>query len=159
MSIEQLYLAPGEGEMASLRGTEVIFKATGEREGDGPTVLEFITAPGFSTGDHVHSKIEEIFYVIDGKITIRAGEWSGQIGPGGLVRVPPGTPHGFGNAGSAPATLLLIISPAGIHEEYFRELAAILAHPGSPDSGAIRELRDRYDTQQLSGLRSGAAPQ
>lgn len=159
MSTEQLYLPPGEGEKESLRATEVIFKATGGREAGGPTVIEFIAAPGFNTGDHVHSAIEELFYIIEGEITIRAGEWSGRVGPGSFVRVPPHTAHGFGNPGSAPATLLLIISPAGVHEEYFRELAAILAHPGAPDSGAIAELRNRYDTQQLSGLRSDISPQ
>src|SRR5919199_234258 len=101
MSIEQLFLAPGEGETASLRGTEVVFKATGQRPGGGPTVLEFICAPGFSTGDHVHSTIEEIFYVVDGEFSLRAGDWAGRVGPGGLVRVPPSTAHGFGNPGSA----------------------------------------------------------
>jgi quercetin dioxygenase-like cupin family protein len=152
MSIEQVYLTPGEGETASLRGTEVIFKATGEREGGGPTVIEFIAAPGFSTGDHVHSKVEEIFYVIDGDFNLRCGEWSGRTGPGSFVRVPPGVAHGFGNPGGAPATLLLIISPAGIHEEYFRELAAILSKPGPPDTAAVGDLRQRYDTVQVSPL-------
>lgn len=152
MSIERLYLPPGEGETASLRGTEVVFKATGKREGGGPTVIEFIAAPGFSTGDHVHSTIEEIFYVLDGEFNIRAGEWTSRIGAGTFVRVPPNTAHGFGNPGSAPATLLLIISPAGVHEDYFRELAAILAKPGPPDAAAIAELRQRYDTVQVSPL-------
>jgi quercetin dioxygenase-like cupin family protein len=152
MSIEQLYFAPGDGETASLRGTELVFKATGEREGGGPTVIEFIAAPGFSTGDHVHSKIEELFYVIDGEFNLRSGDWTGRAGPGSFLRVPPETAHGFGNAGSAPATLLLIISPAAVHEEYFRELASILAKPGPPDTAAIAELRQRYDTVQVSPL-------
>jgi len=152
MSIEHLYLPPGEGETASLRGTEVVFKATGEREGGGPTVIEFIAAPGFSTGDHVHSKVEEIFYIVDGEFQIRAGDWSGRVGPGNFVQVPPSIAHGFGNPGTAPATLLLIISPAGVHEEYFRELAVILAKPGPPDTAAIAELRQRYDTVQVSPL-------
>ncbi len=152
MAIEHLYLPPGEGERVSLRGTEVVFKASGARPGGGPTVLEFIAAPGFSTGDHVHSRIEEIFCVLDGEFAIRVGERSSQVGPGGVVRVPPGTVHGFGNPGNAPATLLLLISPAGIHEEYFRELAAVLATPGAPDTAAIAELRKRYDTTQVSAL-------
>ena len=89
MSIGQLYLPPGEGETVSLRGTELVFKASGEREGGGPTVIEFIAGPGFSTGDHVHSKIEEIFYVVDGEFKLRCGEWSGRAGPGSFLRVPP----------------------------------------------------------------------
>lgn len=152
MAMEQPHLAPGEGERVSLRGTEVVFKADGKRAGGGPTVLEFITAPGFATGDHVHRTIEEIFCVLDGEFAIRAGERTERVGPGGVVRVPPGMVHGFGNPGSAPATLLLIISPAGVHEEYFRELAAILAKPGQPDATAIGELRARYDTEQVSAL-------
>lgn len=152
MSIEHLYLPPGEGETASLRSTEVIFKAIGEREGGGPTVIEFIAAPGFSTGDHVHSKIEEIFYVLEGEFNIRAGEWTDRVGPGSFVRVPPSMAHGFGNPGNAPATLLLIISPFSVHEDYFRELATILAKPGPPETAAIAELRQRYDTVQVSPL-------
>lgn len=152
MSLEQLYLAPGAGEVLALRGTEAVFKVAGEREGAGPTVMEWIVAPGFSTGDHVHSKVEEIFYVVDGELTIRVGDWAGQVGEGGFARVPPGTAHGFGNPGNAPATMLLIISPAAIHEDYFRELAALLARPGAPDAAAIAELRARYDTVQVSAL-------
>jgi len=150
MAIEQSYLAPGEGERVSLGGTEVVFKAAGKRAGGGPTVLEFITAPGFATGDHVHRTIEEIFCVVDGEFAIHAGERTERVGPGGVVRVPPGLVHSFGNPGSAPATLLLLISPAGVHEAYFRELAAILATPGAPDAAAIGELRARYDTEQVS---------
>jgi quercetin dioxygenase-like cupin family protein len=152
MSIEDLFLRSGEGEIASLRGTEVVFKAVGEREVGGPTVIEFIAAPGFSTGDHVHSKVEEMFYVVDGELALRSGDWTGRVGPGGFLRVPPGAAHGFGNPGNAPATLLLIISPGGVHEEYFRELAAILARPGAPDTAAIADLRRRYDTVQVSPL-------
>jgi quercetin dioxygenase-like cupin family protein len=152
MSVEQLFFRPGEGETASLRGTEVVFKAVGEREGGGPTVVEFIAAPGFSTGDHVHSRIEEIFYVVDGEFNLRSGDWTGRVGPGSFLRVPPGSAHGFGNPGSARATLLLIISPAGVHEDYFRELAAILARPGPPDTAAIGDLRRQYDTVQVSPL-------
>lgn len=152
MAMEHLYLQPGEGERVALRGTDVVFKASGAREGGGPTVLEFITAPGFSTGDHVHRTIEEIFCVLDGEFTIRAGTWSGPVGPGGVVRVPPGTVHSFGNPGTAPATLLLLISPAGVHEDYFRELAGILAESGPPDTAAIAALRERYDTVQVSAL-------
>lgn len=152
MSIEQLYLASGQGEAVSLRGTELTFKAAGEREAGGPTVIEFIAAPGFSTGDHVHNRIEELFYIVDGEFNLRSGEWVGRLSAGGFLRVPPGTPHGFGNPGTGPARLLLIISPAGVHEDYFRELAAILSRPGSPDTEAIADLRRRYDTLQVSPL-------
>lgn len=152
MSHEAIVIQAGEGKEVSLRGTQVAYKAEGERPGGGPTVLEFITAPGFDTGEHVHSRIEEVFYVVEGEFQIRAGDRMLHAGPGDSVLVPPGVPHSFGNQSGKPAKLLLLISPAGVHEHYFEELAELLARPGQPDGQAIGELRKRYDTEQVSPL-------
>jgi quercetin dioxygenase-like cupin family protein len=135
-----------------LRGTQVAYKAEGERPGGGPTFLEFTAAPGFNTGDHIHSRIEEIFYIVEGEFQIRAGDRLLRAKPGDFVLVPPGVPHSFGNSAGGPAKMVLLISPAGVHERYFEELATLLAKPGAPDSQAIAELRQRYDTQQVSPL-------
>lgn len=152
MSIETIIIQGGEGKAVSLRGTQVAYKAEGERPGGGPTFLEFTAAPGFNTGDHVHSRIEEIFYVVEGEFQIRAGDRMLRAGPGDFVLVPPAVPHSFGNPGGGPAKMLLLISPAGVHERYFEELAELLARPGPPDVQAIGELRKRYDTEQVSPL-------
>jgi quercetin dioxygenase-like cupin family protein len=152
MSVEAIIIQAGEGKALSLRGTQVAYKAEGERPGGGPTFLEFVAAPGFSTGDHVHSRIEEIFYVVEGELQIRAGDRTLRAKPGDFVLVPPGVPHGFGNPDGVPAKMVLLISPAGVHERYFEELAELLATPGAPDIQAIAELRQRYDTQQVSPL-------
>ena len=153
MSIEAIVLEGGTaGRTVSLRGTEVQYKAEGARPGGGPTFLEFHPAPGFSTGDHVHASIEEIFYVVEGEVQVRVGDRTLRARPGDFVLVPPGVAHGFGNAGHAPAKMLLLISPAGVHEKYFEELAALLREPGPPDMAAIGALRKRYDTEQVSPL-------
>jgi quercetin dioxygenase-like cupin family protein len=152
VSIEALFI-PHDGSPAlDLRGTRVAFKAKGQRAGNGPTFIEFTAAPGFSTGDHVHTKVEELFYVLQGEFLIRAGDRADLVGPGDFVQVPPNVAHGFGNSGSTPATLALVISPAAVHEAYFEELAQILARPGPPDAELIADLRRRYDTVQVSPL-------
>ena len=129
MSVEAIVLQAGEGTTLSLRGTGVAYKAAGERPGGGPTFLELTAVPGFSTGDHIHSKIEEIFYVVEGEFQIRAGDRMLTAHGGDFVLVPPGVPHGFGNANGSPAKMVLLISPAAVHERYFEELAEILANP------------------------------
>jgi len=48
--------------------------------------------------------------------------------------------------------MVLLISPAGVHEQYFEELAEILAKRGPPDIQALARLRQRYDTEQVSPL-------
>jgi quercetin dioxygenase-like cupin family protein len=152
MSVEGLFIPNGGGQTLDLRGTSVAFKAKGARAGGGPTFIEFTAAPGFGTGDHVHSTIEELFYVVKGEFQIRSGDWSGLVGPGNFVQVPPSVAHGFGNPGTEPATLALVISPADVHEAYFEELAEILSRPGRPDPAVIEDLRRRYDTVQVSPL-------
>jgi hypothetical protein len=44
----------------------------------------------------------------------------------------------------------MTVSPPG-HERYFEELAELAAR-GAPDPKALANLRDRYDTTQLSTL-------
>lgn len=152
MSVEAIVILANEGKALSLRGTQVAYKAEGERPAGGPTVLEFTAAPGFGTGDHVHSQLEEIFYIIEGEFQIRAGDKMLRAKAGDFVLVPPGVPHGFANPSGGPAKMVLVISPAGAHEHYFEELAELLAKPGAPDAEAIAELRSRYDTEQVSPL-------
>lgn len=153
----QVLLTAGEGGSVSLRATEVVFKVRGDNAG-GASCLEFIAAPGFATGLHVHSKLEETFYVLDGEFELRAGEEVRRALPGSVMFVPPGVPHGFSNPTDARAKLLLVMSPADF-DRYFVELANILARSGPPDSDAIGALRRKYDTQQLSPLQAGDAPQ
>ena len=89
MTLDGLVLRVGEGGKLSFRGTELTFKARGERPAGEPTVFEFREAPGFSTGDHIHSKIEEIFYVIEGEFEIRVGDRMLKARPGDFMLVPP----------------------------------------------------------------------
>ena len=52
MSAEAVIIQAGQGKALSLRGTQVAYKAEGQRPAGGPTFLEFTAAPGFNTGDH-----------------------------------------------------------------------------------------------------------
>ena len=49
-----------------------------------------------------------------------------EAGPGAYLVKPRGVPHAMWNAGSTPAAVAEILSPAGL-EEYFEKLAPILA--------------------------------
>jgi mannose-6-phosphate isomerase-like protein (cupin superfamily) len=111
-------------------------------------------APGFNTGAHYHTKIEEIFYVLEGELDLRCGERIVRGGPGTCVFVPPGAAHAFGNSGSAPGRMLLITAPPG-HERYFDELRDLIAKGGKPDPDALAKLRAKYDTVQLATLTPG----
>jgi hypothetical protein len=49
--------------------------------------------------------------------------------------------------------MIMTVSPPG-HEHYFEELVTLVANQSPPDASAVAELRGRYDTEQLSALKT-----
>jgi mannose-6-phosphate isomerase-like protein (cupin superfamily) len=156
MSGQPAILTAEPGDSVSLRGTEVTFKVRGD-QAQGASLTEWLAAPGFDTGLHIHERLEETWYVLDGELEFRDGEETYGASAGACVFVPPRVPHAFANRTEAPTKFLLITSPSGF-DRYFVELADILARSGPPDSEAIAALRGKYDTKQLSSLTTGAGP-
>ena len=150
MSVEAVIFAPEAGETLTLRGTKVRVLATAATS-VGASTFEFQALPGWDTGSHVHSRIEEQFFVIDGEMELRAGDDLVVGRAGTFVSVPTGVAHAFANRSAAPARMLLVATPPG-HERYFAELADILSREGAPDPDEIAALRTRFDTTQVSPL-------
>jgi quercetin dioxygenase-like cupin family protein len=144
-------MQPGAGHPIG-GGTGGIVLKVGADDSNHMSVFEITVAPGFDVGAHVHTAIEESFYVLEGSLNLQVGDETGNgIGPGSFMFVPKGAAHRFWNDTDKPARILFISSPPG-HERYFEELAEILRRPGPPDADAIGSLRARYDTQQVSAL-------
>jgi quercetin dioxygenase-like cupin family protein len=113
--LEGLILHHGEAHGVTLHQTRVDYLVTAEHSKQ-CSLFEFTVAPGFNTGAHYHTKIEEIFYVLEGELDLRCGERTVRGGPGTCVFVPPGAAHAFGNSGSKPGRMLLITANrAGAH--------------------------------------------
>ena len=76
---------------------------------------------------------------------------------GEFAFVPMGTPHAFTNVGTELARMLVVVSPAGILEAYFAEIAepiADLAHLPAPadtpsDMGKILAVAQKYGIEML----------
>jgi len=153
MSIEGIILQRGEAHGVAVRGTQIDFLVTAEHA-KSCSMFELSIAPGFDTGAHYHTKIEESLYVLEGELHLRAGDRVVQGGPGTFVFVPSGAALSFGNPGPSTARMLLVMAPPGF-ERYFEELSELLAQAGQPDPEAIAALRRQYDTVQLSTLTSG----
>jgi len=152
MSLQALIYEPEAGESLSLRGTKLRVLSTAATS-VGASTFEFLALPGWDTGSHLHSRIEEQFYVIDGEMELRAGDELIVGRPGAFVSVPSGIAHAFANRSTAPARMLLVCTPPG-HERYFAELAEILSLEGAPNPDEIAALRERFDTTQVSPLKA-----
>ncbi len=135
----------GEGERHALGPSETVIKATADDTGGTFFLAESVVAPGFpGPPPHRHERLHDMFYVLEGTLTMRVGEETVEIGPGGFVGVPPGVVHAFSNPGPEPARFLNFNTPGG-WERYMRDLAAASAAGTPPTPEEIMKIAARYD--------------
>jgi quercetin dioxygenase-like cupin family protein len=152
MSAKAVIRMPGEGKELTLAGKPLAFLVIGE-DTQHTSMFEWTVPAGFSTGLHVHRVQEETFYVLDGECAWQIGDRNIRARPGTFVFIPPGVAHNIGNASDKPARMIMTVSPPG-HERYFEELAQLTAHGSPPDANLVAQLRSRYDTDQISALKT-----
>jgi mannose-6-phosphate isomerase-like protein (cupin superfamily) len=148
--VKTVVLGPGEGDSLSVAGNTVAFKAE-HAETDGRFgLVEYTAAPG-SPGPplHLHREMVEMFFVLDGELSLRVGEETVPAPKGSFVLVPPETPHTFASPGGDPARFLILMLPGGF-EQYFRELRDALG-AGPPDPTAMADLLSKYDIAVVEG--------
>jgi mannose-6-phosphate isomerase-like protein (cupin superfamily) len=57
---------------------------------------------------HSHRTIEEIYFVVDGEVTVKLGDDVVTLGPRDAVRIPAQTPRAVRNDSGAEAAFLMI---------------------------------------------------
>lgn len=145
MSIDVLHpvVTPEQGKLVHLGGIGVHFKIPGEVTGGAFCVVEHPVDPGVLVPPHTHTREDEFSYVIRGELGVRLGDHVFTAQAGDYVVKPRGVPHTFWNAGRDPALVLEIISPPGF-DQFFRQMAVILADGREPDFERIATLGEQY---------------
>ena len=84
--------------------------------------FEANSAPGQAVPVHIHPTQDEFILVQEGELDLKLdGKWS-KAGPGDLVRMPKGIPHGYFNKSDKPVKALFWVSPAGKLKDLFDAL-------------------------------------
>jgi quercetin dioxygenase-like cupin family protein len=136
-------LANGEGRRGWLGGLGIRFMIPGADSGGGFTLVEHPLKPRILAAPlHRHSREDEYSYVLRGRVGALLGDEVVFGGPGDLIYKPRGQWHTFWNAGDDDASLLEIISPAGL-EKYFEELIDLVVD-GRPRPEKIAPIAARY---------------
>ena len=107
------------------------------------SIVEHVFAPKTMVPPHRHTREDEISYVVDGEIGFRSDGREVSLASGGYIVKPRGELHAMWNAGSMPARMIEIISPAGF-ARYFVELAEAVAAAGGPTPEVIGPVAARY---------------
>jgi len=134
----------GGGERHQAGSSEILVKATGDETGGTFFLSESTIAPGFpGPPPHRHERLVDMFYVLEGVLTVRLGEETHQLEAGTFVCVPAGVVHTFSNPSDRPVRFLNFNTPAG-WENYMRDLAeAAKAGPLTPE--VIGRVASHYD--------------
>lgn len=141
---------PGAGTVHHALGDQVTVLLSGEQTGGAFTMVEVITPPGGGPPPHCHTREDEWFFILEGRIELwQDGQWS-EVPPGTAVFLPRNIPHTYRNPGSTPLRMIVHVAPAGF-EVFFAELAEICRIPGAPDMTAILASATRHGISFLPG--------
>jgi hypothetical protein len=77
---------PGEGPAYGFHGSAVVIKASGEDTFGQLGVMESVYPAGLSVHEHVHAGEDEMFYLLDGEMTVFCGEDRFTVSGGGPAR-------------------------------------------------------------------------
>jgi quercetin dioxygenase-like cupin family protein len=83
-------------------------------------LVEGTLAPGNEPPPHVHSREDELFYVLEGEFDVYVGEQAFKVETGECIFLPKFKPHAF-LIRSPRLRILALFSPAGL-EEAFRSM-------------------------------------
>jgi len=129
-------LGSGEGEAHFFLGARATYKTTRSENGGGLFLAEFHAPRGHGAPLHVHDDADEMFYILDGQLTVEYAGEQHTVTDGGFVFGPRNVEHRF-RVDSEEAHFLLLTSPAGF-EDFVRAAgepatAAGLPTPSAPD--------------------------
>jgi mannose-6-phosphate isomerase-like protein (cupin superfamily) len=117
----------------------------------------FLSAGG-AIEPHVHS-FEESFFILEGSVIVQVGDQCFTLGPGQYGLISTGIPHGFRNAGSAPARWLEMQAPQPRPLDYGNDTFFVGGEV--PQQGAAPSAENKiighFDENQLP--KPGAASQ
>jgi quercetin dioxygenase-like cupin family protein len=141
----------GHGKDLHAFGDVVTVVIPGEQSENRFSLMLDTTPPGGGPPPHIHHKEDELFLVIEGRISYFAdGKWT-EVGPGGAVYLPRGTVHTFRNVGTSPSRHWVLTTPSGF-ERFFALCAEEFAKPSGPDMNRIVEISREHGIEIIEKI-------
>jgi mannose-6-phosphate isomerase-like protein (cupin superfamily) len=101
-----IFLPPAGGRSYAMGRISAVFKADGDETQGGYSISEWWLAPKTTgPGAHSHAK-DDVFYVIEGTMSILVGERWIEAPKGSFVLIPGGVTHDFENRSASRAGVL-----------------------------------------------------
>jgi mannose-6-phosphate isomerase-like protein (cupin superfamily) len=144
-------LKAGQGRTAEpldILGEEVLLKLTNS-DTNGAAAIFHLTVPPMSGPPlHRHSREDEWFYVLQGRITAEIASQQVVLDAGGSGYASRGTVHTFQNFGDSVAQMLVMVTPGGFNQ-FFEELSSLNRGLPSPDLVRTEQMMNDYGIELL----------
>ena len=136
-------LSPDEGEAFIAGPFTITSRIVGRQSGGAFELYELALGPA-TIDYHVHRTMDETLCVVEGAIEFNVAGKKLLRPSGSVAFIPKGVHHGFTNPGPGRARVLVLFTPSGDQDEYFRELQRLFAAPDL-DRAALKALQGQYD--------------
>ena len=137
-----VWAGPDEGERLWFLGTLATIKVPGEASDGRFALIEFLFPRHASPPLHAHPQ-DESYIVLEGKLTVAAGEQRFELAPGATAVVPMGIAHTF-RVDSDTARVLVLSTPAGL-ERLVRDGSVSATAPILPPHETPRPSPERLE--------------
>jgi len=115
---------PTGGAVHYVLGAPYRFLTTSDVTNGAFSLIEVNAAPGSGVPLHRHTREDETFFVLEGKVEVQCDGLAVVLEKDGTAFLPRNIPHSYRNPGNEPARYLVLITPGGF-EKYLEELAAL----------------------------------
>lgn len=136
-NIESKIVEDSEGNTLNVIGDIQTHKLSGSDTGN--QIVEWVSNvdPGVGIPPHIHTKEDEIFRVIKGRVEINVNGKTTILNEGDIAFAPKNIPHSWKVVGTEQAKMITSAFPAGI-EYMFAELAKLPLGP--PDFEKVAKI-------------------
>lgn len=129
VNLADMHIPKDSGEKISFMGMDLVWKITSAMSDGAYVVFMQVAPPGSGVPMHIHHREEEEIFLVEGEVLFALGDSSNtlELGPGDMVNMPKGTPHGFRIVGDKPAQILftLDLSPGSDYETMFGDMVGL----------------------------------
>jgi mannose-6-phosphate isomerase-like protein (cupin superfamily) len=141
---QPVLVPPGEGRVFL---GDLTCRVSSASTSGGYCAFEFVTQPGDGVPLHVHSREDEVYYILEGTFEIRCGDKRFTAETGAMAVLPRTIPHAFRNAGQTPSRALTIFIPGGF-DAFVQELAE-MSPADAADETKRNAIRRKHGIQML----------
>jgi len=107
-----IFIPPNSGK--AMEFLSVTHKLTGSQTSGAYYLFESVFGPGDGNRLHVHSREDEVGYVLEGALEIRLSNQTVVVEAGSVAHLPKNIPHAIRNPLETPSRYLFMAIPAGL---------------------------------------------